>query len=107
MRRKAGKLTASLKVENQTAKEALESSLQELKQSFKEQGLKVEEVEVTLSNYSDEYNQNQEKAREESQKSSKKKIDLSAFEQEEQIESNMDVPSMNQTNYNGSVSYTA
>lgn len=46
-----GAATAVLAVENQMAKEALESQLIALKQSFEEQGLKVDAVEVTVSEF--------------------------------------------------------
>lgn len=46
-----GVSTAVLTVENQIAKEALESQLITLKQSFDEQGLKVDAVEVTISDF--------------------------------------------------------
>lgn len=43
--------TASLVVENQMAKEALESQMVQLKESFAEQGLKVDAVEVTVAEF--------------------------------------------------------
>lgn len=46
-----GVATATLVVENQIAKEALESQMITLKQSFEEQGLKVDAVEVTVSEF--------------------------------------------------------
>lgn len=46
-----GVSTAVLTVENQMAKEALESQMIALKQSFDEQGLKVDAVEVTISDF--------------------------------------------------------
>lgn len=47
----AGAATASLVVENQIAKEALESQMIQLKESFAEQGLKVDAVEVTVAEF--------------------------------------------------------
>lgn len=47
---KDGVLTAQFTVQNEMAKEALESQLQTLKDSFTQQGIKVEVVEVTVSN---------------------------------------------------------
>ena len=38
-------------VENQMAKEALESQMIHLKEAFNEQGLKVDEVEVTVAEF--------------------------------------------------------
>lgn len=47
----SGIASAVLTVENQTAKEALESQMQILRQAFEEQGLKVDAVEVTVSEF--------------------------------------------------------
>jgi flagellar hook-length control protein FliK len=46
-----GVATATMVVENQMAKEALESQMITLKESFEEQGLKVDAVEVTVSEF--------------------------------------------------------
>lgn len=46
-----GVATATLTVENQMAKEALESQMITLKETFDEQGLKVDAVEVTVSEF--------------------------------------------------------
>ena len=46
-----GAATASLVVENQMAKEALESQMIQLKETFAEQGLKVDAVEVTVAQF--------------------------------------------------------
>ena len=47
----AGAATATLVVENQMAKEALESQMIQLKETFAEQGLKVDAVEVTVAEF--------------------------------------------------------
>ncbi len=47
----AGTATATLVVENQMAKEALESQMIQLKEAFVEQGLKVDAVEVTVAEF--------------------------------------------------------
>lgn len=49
---KSGVLTAQLTVQRHTTKEAMESSIDMLKISFENQGLKVEEVEVVIGEYS-------------------------------------------------------
>jgi len=49
---KSGVMTASMNVQTEAAKEALESQLITLKQTFEEQGLKVESVEVNISDFS-------------------------------------------------------
>ena len=48
---KAGVMTAEFVVENKTAKEAIEKGLPALIEKFEEQGLKVEAVEVRISDY--------------------------------------------------------
>lgn len=48
---KAGVMTAEFVVENKTAKEAIEKGLPALIEKFEEQGLKVEAVEVSISDY--------------------------------------------------------
>lgn len=50
---------ATMVVENQAAKEALESQLITLKETFAEQGLKVDSVEVTVSDFGLDHNQGQ------------------------------------------------
>lgn len=47
----AGVATASMVVENQMAKEALESQMIQLRETFAEQGLKVDAVEVTVAEF--------------------------------------------------------
>ncbi|ABX43072.1 flagellar hook-length control protein FliK [Lachnoclostridium phytofermentans] len=49
---KEGVLTASFITQNQVAKEAIESQIQVLKENLEAQGLKVEEIEVTIANFS-------------------------------------------------------
>ena len=48
---KNGVLTASITAENQIAKEAIESQIQVLKDNLNNQGLKVEAIEVTVSEF--------------------------------------------------------
>ena len=49
---KEGTLTASLVVQNEMAKQALESQMQVLRENLNNQGLKVEAVEVSVSDFS-------------------------------------------------------
>ncbi len=49
---KDGTMTASFKVHNELAREAIESQLQVLKETLNAQGIKVEAIEVTVSSYS-------------------------------------------------------
>ena len=48
---KGGNMTAKISCENQVAKENLEAQLITLKQTFEEQGLKVESVEINVSDF--------------------------------------------------------
>ncbi|SFR95844.1 flagellar hook-length control protein FliK [Anaeromicropila populeti] len=54
---KEGQMTAVFVVENQLAKEALESQMMTLKDNLSEQGLKVTSVEVTVANHGFEQNE--------------------------------------------------
>lgn len=68
---KNGVLTAEFKTGNYMVKEAIESQLQMFKENLTNQGLKVESVEVTVSNF--EFNQNNEAAsKEQNSRNSKK-----------------------------------
>lgn len=60
-----GVSTAVMVVENQIAKEALESQMVTLKESFAEQGLKVSAVEVTVSEFGLKQDQESESGRQE------------------------------------------
>lgn len=59
-----GVSTASMTVETQAAKEALESQMIQLKETFAEQGLKVDAVEVTVSEFGLKQDQGQGQAQE-------------------------------------------
>lgn len=52
MTMKNGQMTASFFVQNEMAKEALESNMQTLRENLSAQGLKVESVEVSVSDFS-------------------------------------------------------
>lgn len=53
---KAGVITAQFLTQNETVKAAIESQIVQLKNSFEEQGIKVESVEVAVANHSFERN---------------------------------------------------
>lgn len=55
---KAGVITAQFLTQNENVKAAIESQIVQLKNSFEEQGLKVEAVEVTVASHSFERNLN-------------------------------------------------
>lgn len=68
---KDGAMTAQFKVQNEAVKEALESQIQILKDNFNNQGLKVESVEVTVSNFGFEGQSSEQNNQESSQSNSK------------------------------------
>jgi flagellar hook-length control protein FliK len=76
---KNGMMTAQFVVENQAVKEAIESQINILRENLENQGLKVEAVEVTVSEFA--FNQNTEAGagNEGGKSSSKKKIDVDAY----------------------------
>jgi len=53
---KGGEITAQFQVQNETVKAAIESQIVELKESLKDQGVKVEAVQVTVENHGFESN---------------------------------------------------
>lgn len=73
---KDGQMTASFIVQNQVAKEAIESQIQVLKENLENQGLKIEAVEVTVANFGFEQKGYQESNQNEKKKTPRK-IDLS------------------------------
>lgn len=73
---KDGQMTASFMVQNQVAKEAIESQIQVLRENLENQGLKIEAVEVTVANFGFEQKGYQESNQNEKKKTPRK-IDLS------------------------------
>ncbi len=69
---KAGELTAEFHVQNESVKAALESQIAELKDNLKEQGIKVEAVEVSVDTKGFESNLWQGQERQESYEGNKK-----------------------------------
>ncbi len=79
---KGGVVTANFVAQNETVKAALESQLVQLKESFAQQGVKVEAVEVTVQTH--QFEQNLEQGRERQQGDPRKKnrtrrIDLNSL----------------------------
>lgn len=63
---KEGHITAQFVTENEVARQALESQIQQLRETLSEQGLKVDKVEVSVSDFSFQ-NENQANAEEQKQ----------------------------------------
>lgn len=111
---KGGEITAQFHVQNEAVKAALESQIVELKDSLKEQGIKVEAVEVTVESHAFESNlwQGQERntgASYQENKKSQRRINLNAlgedFEETAQEEEVLAVKMLEATG--GTVDYTA
>ena len=70
---KAGVITAQFLTQNETVKAAIESQIVQLKNSFEEQGIKVESVEVAVANHSFERNLNGEGSRQQQSQDGRRK----------------------------------
>lgn len=104
-----GLMTANFVVQNEVAKEAIESQIQLLRDNFQNQGLKVEAVEVTVSNFSfEQSNQSSEQSGQQQSRSARRNLNLSDLEhlsdtlsEEEELAANILVQN------GGSIDYTA
>lgn len=111
---KGGEITAQFQVQNETVKAAIESQIVELKESLKDQGIKVEAVQVTVENHGFESNLWQGQGREENAASQNGKKaprrinlnDLDALFEEEASEEELLSAQMMEINGN-TVDYTA
>lgn len=106
---KNGLLTAQFTVQNEIAKEALESQMQTLKDNFTNQGLKVDAVEVLVSNSPFSQDNMSEGSKEQQKSSGKKKninlADLDLLEDDITEEDAMKIDIMSQNG--NSVDYSA
>ena len=102
----AGVLTAHLRCENEMTKQALETSIQVLKESFESQGLKVEKVEVAIGNYSSEYAEQEGHGGEQQNDAPKKRLNIQDY-LEEAKGTNEKEEHFSRTYVNGTVEYTA
>lgn len=106
---KDGLLTAQFTVQSEIAKEALESQMQTLKENFTTQGLKVEVVEVLVSNSPFSQDNMSEGSKEQQKSSSKRKnINLADLDMIEEDITEEEALKINIMNQNGnSVDYSA
>ena len=103
----AGVATANMVVENQMAKNALESQMITLKETFAEQGLKVEEVEVTVGEFSlKKENQQQEEAAGDKKQQRKFRPDDEISGEEDRVE-DIQVTASERRDAYSTVDYTA
>lgn len=111
---KGGEVTAQFHVQNETVKAAIESQMVSLQESLKEQGIKVEAVQVTVESHGFESNlwQGQEREENASSRESRKSPrrinlnDLSGLNEEEASEEELLAAKMMEANGN-TVDYTA
>ncbi len=93
---KAGVISAQFIAQNETVKAAIESQIVQLKNSFEEQGIKVESVEVAVANHSFERNLNGEGSRQQQAQDGKRKgtrrVNLNGPELEEEQEPESEQP---------------
>lgn len=73
---KNGQITANFVTENQLSKEALESQLQILKENLNNQGLKVDAIEVTVSNFGFNQSSNTNTGNQQQKSNAKRSINL-------------------------------
>ncbi|MCH5264870.1 MAG: flagellar hook-length control protein FliK [Lachnospiraceae bacterium] len=102
-----GAATAVLAVENQMAKEALESQMIALKQTFEEQGLKVDAVEVTVSEFGLNREQHQAGQEQTGNQSKDRRFRADAGNGLEQEDEAPEVAEASRRDVNSTVDYTA
>ena len=102
----AGTATATLVVENQMAKEALESQMIQLKETFAEQGLKVDAVEVTVSEFGlKKENEQQEETAGDRRRNRRSRSEDNGHNEEDGVTDNVTAPE--RRSVDSTVDYTA
>lgn len=102
-----GIATATMIVENQMAKNALESQMMTLKETFAEQGLKVEEVEVTVAEFGlKKENQQQQEATGDKRQNRRFRPD-DELSEDEDVVAETNVTASGRRDANSTVDYTA
>lgn len=104
---KNGQLTAHFTTETQAAKEALESQLQTLKETLNNQGLKVESVEVNVSNFTFSQSNQPESGTKEQKGASKKHSRLKDLNGLEDVSEEEVLATKVMEQNGGSIDYTA
>lgn len=109
---KDGVMTANFKVQSEEARQALESQMYQLRETLEAKNLKVESVDVQISNFS--FGQSSEaegQMQKDAQKQGKRKFDFDVAEDEEDMEISQETPEQMRRRVmlesGGSVDYTA
>lgn len=90
---KEGVMTANFKVQSEEAKQALESQMFQLKETLESKNLKVESVDVQISDFSfSQSNEAESQMKENYEKQGKKKFDFDAGQEEEGTEVSEETP---------------
>lgn len=104
---KNGEMTASFTVENQLAKEALESQLMVLKENLNEQGIKVDAIEVTVAQQGLSQNDFSNQSQQNFQKKAKNSNHIRKIQKEEEEVGEAEADSVPIIQENGTVDFSA
>lgn len=107
---KDGQMTASFVVQNQVAKEAIEGSLQVLRENLESQGIKVDAVEVTVSNFGfDQRGFQEQNSQQDAKKKNARRIHVDQFTDSsmEEISEEELASADNLTEHGNRIDYTA
>lgn len=108
---KDGQLTATITTQTQITKEAIEGQIQVLKDNLTNQGLKVEAVEVMVSNFQFSFNQDNQTGNSQNQQkrqNGQRRIDLAKFKEDAEGVTEEEILASEVMKQNGgSVDYTA
>jgi len=109
---KDGVMTANFKVQTEEARQALESQMYQLRETLEAKNLKVESVDVQISNFSfGQSNEAEGQMQKDSEKHGKKKFNFDVAEEEEDMEVSQETPEQMRRRVmlesGGSVDYTA
>jgi flagellar hook-length control protein FliK len=103
----AGVSTATMTVENEAAKAALESQMITLKETFEEQGLKVDAVEVTVSEFGLDHQDRENQQQQQKPGSRHRRFDFDEESSEQGLDGETRETIESRRNYDSTVDYTA
>lgn len=109
---KDGVMTANFKVQSEDARQALESQMYQLRETLEAKNLKVESVDVQISNFSfGQSNEAEGQMQKDAQKQGKRKFNFDVAEDDEDMEVSQETPEQMRRRVTlesgGSVDYTA
>lgn len=109
---KDGVMTANFKVQSEDARQALESQMYQLRETLEAKNLKVESVDVQISNFSfGQSNEAEGQMQKDAQKQGKRKFSFDVAEDEEDMEVSQETPEQMRRRVmlesGGSIDYTA